>query len=290
MTGFGEAHHQEDGLSVGVEVRAVNSRYFKLTVRTTEGYTGLEPQVEEVIRKRVRRGSVLVNVRIDRQGSAEDYRIRTDVLEGYRSQLGELCRKWSTPQEITLAQMMMLPGVVVEHPVSPSVLEQLTHTVEQVALRALDAFDTMRTNEGRSMAADLAANCQAIESRLATIEERAPLVVEGYRNRLNDRLTRVLAEYQVSLDPADLLKEVSLFAERADVSEEIVRLKSHLAQFRLAMQEKESSGRKLEFVCQEMFREVNTIGSKANDVEIANQVISMKAVVERIREMIQNVE
>jgi len=140
------------------------------------------------------------------------------------------------------------------------------------------------------MAADLAANLQVIRSALDSVEERAPLVVEAYRNRLNERVGKVLAELKAMLEPADILKEVSLFADRCDISEEIVRLRSHLDQFSQIMDAPESSGRKLEFLVQEMVREGNTIGSKANDVEIARQVIEVKAALERIREMIQNIE
>ncbi len=148
----------------------------------------------------------------------------------------------------------------------------------------------MRTDEGRAMAADLAANCRTIAAGLNEIERRAPLMVDAYRTRLEERMKKILAEFQVELNAGDLIREVSLMADRGDISEEIVRLKSHLDQFDQIMALPESSGRKLEFLTQEMFREANTIGSKANDVEIAKQVIEIKTAIERIREMIQNIE
>ena len=140
------------------------------------------------------------------------------------------------------------------------------------------------------MSADLLANCRAAASALAEIERRSPLVVESYRARLAERLKRTLAELDVALEPADIIKEVSLFADRSDISEEIVRLRSHCEQFEAIVASPESSGRKLDFLTQEMIREANTIGSKASDVEISRQVIEIKSAVERIREMIQNVE
>lgn len=140
------------------------------------------------------------------------------------------------------------------------------------------------------MAADLTANLETIGAALDEVEGRAPGVVDAYRMRLNERIGRVLAELNATLEPSDILKEVSLFADRSDISEEIVRLRSHLDQFREIMGSAEPSGRKLDFLTQEMVREGNTIGSKANDVEIARHVIEIKAAVERIREMIQNVE
>ena len=155
---------------------------------------------------------------------------------------------------------------------------------------AIGQMDRMRSEEGRAMAADLRANALVAAASLQEVERRAPLVIESYRGRLAERVQKAIAEYQLTLDPADLLREVSLFADRSDVSEEVVRLKSHLDQFDQLLDAEESSGRKLDFLTQEMLREANTIGSKANDVEIARQVIDIKSAIERIREMIQNVE
>src|SRR5262249_48007238 len=138
--------------------------------------------------------------------------------------------------------------------------------------------------------ADLTANCRAIAAELKQIAVRAPSVIDAYRVRLEERVRSALEEHQLALNPADLVREVAIFAERSDISEEIVRLESHLQQFDKFMASSESAGRKLEFLTQEMLREVNTIGSKSTDVEIARHVIEIKASIERLREMIQNVE
>jgi uncharacterized protein (TIGR00255 family) len=148
----------------------------------------------------------------------------------------------------------------------------------------------MRTREGQAMADDMRANCAIIARELDAVEKRAPLVVESYAQRLRERLNTLLAAHDVHVEPADIVREVGMFAERCDIQEEIVRLRSHLAQFDEIMRTDDSVGRKLEFVTQEMFRETNTIGSKANDAEIARHVVEMKAAIERMREMIQNVE
>ena len=140
------------------------------------------------------------------------------------------------------------------------------------------------------MAVDLRANAAAAAASLVEVDRRAPLVVEAYRARITERVQRAVAEFQLTLDPADVLREVSLFADRCDISEEVVRLRSHLEQFEKLLDCEESSGRKFDFLTQEMLREANTIGSKANDVEIARHVIEIKTAIERIREMIQNVE
>jgi uncharacterized protein (TIGR00255 family) len=290
MTGFGEAHRQAEGLAVAVEVRTINNRYFKLTLKCGEGYSLLEPEIESVVRRQIRRGTVQVSLRVDRVRGSEDYQLNQVVLANYRRQLDGLAREWHIEDTVPLASLLLLPGVVIENPTSPAEAEEEWPLVRDALESAMQNLAQMRTDEGRAMAADLRANCQALAIELTHIEARAPLVVTAYRERLAERLRAALAEFAVTLDPGDIIKEVGIFAERSDISEEIVRLRSHLEQFDSIMELPESSGRKLEFLTQEMFRETNTIGSKANDVQIARHVIDIKAGIERIREMIQNVE
>ena len=290
MTGFGEAHAQRDELAVSVEVRCVNSRYLKLSTRLTEGYSSLEPQVESLVRKRIRRGTIQVSVRINRDQSPDDYRINAEVFSSYLNQLNSIQEELGESRPIELESLLLLPGVVSED------AGRLTGAVESWPLvrdtleASLSSLDQMRSEEGRAMAEDLKANLQAVTASLDEVQTRAPLVSEAYRDRLTERLNKIIAEHDVTLDPSDVIKEVGLFADRSDISEEIVRLRSHVEQFTAIMDMKESSGRKLDFLTQEMVREGNTIGSKANDVEIARQVIEIKTSIERIREMIQNVE
>ena len=290
MTGFGEAHSQQDGLAVAVEVRAINSRFFKLTVRATEGYASLEPHIEELTRQNVRRGTVQVNLRVERFRSCQDFRINSDVLSGYRDQLLALYHKWDQAPVVSLEALLPLPGVVNDQSIGLFSPEEDWPAISPVLQAALENLSQMRLREGQAMAHDLSANCRAIAAGVEEIQRRAPLVLDAYRARMEERLNKVLAEYRLTLDPADVIREVSLYADRADISEEIVRLKSHLDQFEAIMQVPESSGRKLEFLTQELFREANTIGSKASDLEIAQQVIEIKTAIERIREMIQNIE
>ncbi len=291
MTGFGEAHCQQDGLAVAVEVRAINNRFFKLSVRATEGYGSLDSAVESVVRETLHRGTIQVNIRVDRRHAPEDYKINVDVLARYRQQIVELMREWQADGNgPSLEALLPLPGVVDDASSSNADAEADWPIIEKTLRTALENLGKMRADEGRAMAADLAANCRAVTESLDQIERRTPLVVEDYRNRLFDRLKKTMSDLQVTLDPSDLIKEVGLYADRSDISEEIVRLRSHLDQFRESMELSESAGRKLDFLTQEMFRETNTIGSKGNDVEIARHVIEIKTVVERIREMVQNIE
>ncbi len=290
MTGHGEARCQQNGLTVSIELRTVNSRYFKVAIRSSEGYGPLDPQIESVLRQKVRRGTIQVTLHVGRTRPAEDYAINADILAHYRKQLDGFHRQWNIPGDVPLESLLLLPGVVNAEVNSRYDPETDWPIINETLQEAVANLDRMRAEEGRAMAADLRANCRIAAESLAQIRQRAPLVIETYRKRLLERIKKTLEEFSVTLDPADLVREVSLFAERSDISEEIVRLESHLEQFESIMELPESAGRKLEFLIQEMFRETNTIGSKSYDVEIARLVIDIKTAVERLREMIQNIE
>jgi uncharacterized protein (TIGR00255 family) len=291
MTGFGEARCQRDGLATSVEVRTINSRFLKLSVRAGEGYGSLEPKIETIVRKTIRRGTIQVNVRVDRAKSSDDYKINGDVLRTYLGQLREITDgKTTEGNGVQLEALLMLPGVVDEETKAACDADADWPLIRPALEEALQNLAKMRAEEGSAMAADLLINCKTAATSLDTIQQRAPLVIEDHAKRLRERLNKTLAELEVVVEPADLIREVGIFADRGDISEEIVRLRSHIEQFEANMESTESSGRKLEFLTQEMFRETNTIGSKANDLEIARSVIEIKTAIERIREMIQNIE
>lgn len=290
MTGYGEAHAQANNMAVVVEMRTINSRHLKLSFRCTEGYASLEPEVEAVVRQTIRRGTVQVNLRVDRQASSEDYRINSAVLEGYRAQLEAFLGRTGWTDTVGLETLLMLPGVVDEQHRADFDPREDWSVIKPAIKEALAAVTRMRTEEGKALADDLAANGHAVERFLDKVAKRAPEVTQSYQSRLAQRVNQSLAELNVSVEPSDLLREVSLFVDRSDISEEVVRLRSHLQQFGDALQLSDSSGRKLEFIVQEMGREVNTIGSKANDAVISQHVVEIKSALERIREQIQNVE
>jgi uncharacterized protein (TIGR00255 family) len=243
-----------------------------------------------VVRRFVRRGTVQVDLRVDRDFGADNYRLNEAVLASYQKQLKAINQSLQMNDSVRLDSLLQLPGVVEERPHSPTESDDYWPTIEKSVVQALEHLTQMRADEGQAMAADLEENCQAIAGELDRVEERAPLVVDNYRSRLTERLNRLLAEYEVQVQAADVVREVGLFAERSDISEECVRLRSHLDQFLAIMSAADGSGRKLEFLTQEMNREANTIGSKSNDADIARYVVEIKAAIERIREMIQNVE
>jgi uncharacterized protein (TIGR00255 family) len=292
MTGFGEARHQGDALNVSVELRALNNRYLKVSLRAADPYHLLEPEFEKVIRRTVRRGTLQVHLRLERQAFAQDFRINPVALRSYLGQVRDACEQAGLDPRTSplLGQVLALPGVVPEPGQSTAQLHDDWPVLEKVLTEALDRLQTMRVEEGKAMAQELLAHRDHIAAHLGKIRARTPQVVNLFRDRLLERVRNLLGELDVKIDRSDLIKEVSIFAERSDIAEEVVRLASHLEQFQLMLNEPESPGRKLEFLTQEMFREANTIGSKASDVEISREVVEIKGTLEKIRELIQNVE
>jgi uncharacterized protein (TIGR00255 family) len=290
MTGYGEARYQSDALHVAVELRGLNNRYLKLSIRAPEPYNLLEPEVEKVVRRTVRRGTVQVQLRVRRQYRPQDYRLNLVAVQSYLDQLRGLQKELGLSAELPLAQVLALPGVVAEPDADELGPGADWEVIEKVLEEALARFQAMRQEEGRAMGQELLQLRDQIGRELETIRARAAGVVTAYRDKLHERVRNLLAELDVEIDRSELIKEVSIFAERSDIAEEIVRLASHLGQFQDILKEPESPGRKLEFLTQEMFREANTIGSKANDVTIAKHVVEIKGAIEKVRELIQNIE
>jgi len=293
MTGFGEARFQSEHLTLAVEVRAVNNRHLKVSVRGSEPYPMLEPELEKIIRKYVRRGTILVQIRCDRQFRRQDFRINPVALRSYVEQVYDVCSElgWGDRAPHLLSQVLALPGVAPEPGGVGRPADTEMEAVEKTLENALKSLDRMRQEEGRAMGEELLVHRNSIADQLQRILLHIPSVANQYRARLKDRVTQALAECNASVDDDDLIREVAIFAERSDVSEEVMRLGSHLDQFQdVVKTEKDSPGRKLEFLAQEMFRETNTIGSKAGDVTISRYVVEIKATLEKIRELVQNVE
>jgi uncharacterized protein (TIGR00255 family) len=294
MTGHGEARGQFDALHVGVEVRSVNNRYLKIMLRAPEPYNLLEAEVERVARRHVRRGTLQVQMRVDRPHQAQDYRINETALRSYAGQVWAACDALGIARPDAgqlIGSLLALPGVAPEPGAATSPAEEDWPFIERVLGEALERLQAMRQDEGGRMAHELMHYHTHIGDQLELIRERTPKVVAGYRDRLLDRVRGLLTDSGVAASPDDLIREVSVFAERSDVAEEVVRLASHLEQFEQTVRtETDSPGRKLEFLVQEMGRETNTIGSKASDVAVSRHVVEIKATLEKVRELIQNVE
>lgn len=290
MTGFGEARKQMEHLSVSVEVRTVNNRYLKVSIRCADAYATLEGEIEKTVREKISRGTVTVAIRVEHALSAEENPLNESVLENYVARLKAVSDRLRLPHQPDLNVLVTLPGVVTDDSRRAHDADAEWPIIQDVLRQALEKLQKFRQDEGLAMQNELQLNSAIIENQLVHVVELSPQVISEYRTKLLDRVRQVLQESGVNATESDLIREVSIHADRTDINEEIKRLRCHLEQFQTFINEKEPTGRKLDFLSQEMFREVNTIGSKANNVPIAHCVVEMKAAVEKMREILQNVE
>lgn len=289
MTGFGEAVCRSETRTCHVELKSVNNRHFKLIYRCPDGLARFEPELERMLRETISRGTVQATIRLDRLSSGQGPLINPSLLKSYWQQLKQCCDDVGAPPP-DMAQLLELPGVVDDGELDDESAKQLWGALEAAIGEALRNLQQFRRKEGEAMVADLRQHCAAITSHLDQIAQRGPWAISDYRDRLLQRVHELLQTTDVQLNPSDVLREMSLFADRCDVSEEVTRLRSHLDQFLSLFTVEGSQGRKLEFLCQEMFREANTIGSKSNDVGIAHAAVEIKTSIERMREVVANVE
>lgn len=290
MTGFGSSTAEDDRLSVQAEIRTVNNRYLKISTRFPDFYAKLGSQIEKLLRGSITRGTVNLSLKIDSLDRASDYQLDEAVIKQYWSQLKGLTEACHLPLPDHLDGLLTLPGAAMDTRSRSHAPEVDWPLIEQAIQGALTELTEFRKKEGESAQSDLITSNNTIREQLEIVKQKAPQVVTSYRDRLHQRLTDLLQDQEVEFDQDSLIREVSLFADRCDINEEITRLECHLEQFDTIIGGKTSQGKKLEFLVQEMFREINTIGSKANDVEISHAVIEMKLAVEKIRENVQNVE
>ena len=297
MTGQGHASRQGDVGTVSVEVRTVNNRGFKCVLRTSDPLTTMESRIESLIRKLIRRGSIYMTVAWHRGGNEALPRIDADVLQAYYRQLEQMQREIGGNASIDLSALMALPGVIVSSREKQDDDGPLWDLVEQTILQTIENLNHMRAAEGKNMSLTLLSECDQIRQRVNTIAELAPRTIDAYRSRLEAKIQRALSENELKVDSIDLLREVQIYADRSDINEEITRLASHLEMFLDALggpaasaEGPEPAGRKLDFIIQEMFRETNTIGSKSADAEISGEVVEIKCAIERMRELVQNLE
>jgi len=290
MTGFGSASLQKETLTVSAELKSVNNRFFKLSLRISESFSFLETAVENQLREFINRGTVYANVRISREDEVKE-RIFADALKNYYEQLVRINAELGNDERPRLDQLVLLPGVVETRADSGEQENPLAAKIVSEVIRlAAENLQQMRLTEGKSLAADMSENIDVLKRCVGEIEKIAPTVPEQYRKRLTERIAAIMSSQSLRLDESALIREVALFADRCDISEETVRFRSHIEQFEYAMHNEKCCGKKLDFLTQELFRETNTMGAKANDAGIAKHVIEMKTVIERIREMVQNVE
>lgn len=288
MTGFGRGEAVRGGYHVTVEVRTVNHRFLDTSVRLPKSLAGFEEKLRSLVQARLGRGRVEVQVALEESGDGHrTVKVDATLAQRYHAALLQLQRELGLDERPSLAVLVDMPGVLVTEEAVDA--EALAAAVEEAGEGALTEVTRMREAEGQRLAADLSGRVGVIEESLRAIEERSPQVSEEFRLRLETRIREALGE--VPVDEARLLQEVAIVADRGSIAEEVVRLRSHLVETRATLNGAEGAvGRKLDFLLQEMNREINTIGSKANDVAIARQVIAVKAELEKIREQVQNLE
>jgi len=284
MTGYGAAERENDQARIAVEVRTINNKFFKVTQRLPDGLGAAEVAIERLLREAISRGTVNVGVTVEPRGPAARVPINTDVLAAYKRDLAQVTDSLSDDA------LLALPGVLGSEEVLLTGIENLQREIEAAVAEALDNLNRMRDAEGEATARDMAAVLAEIEQRIAAVRQRAPAVVDDYRARLQQRVQAMLEGIEITVDDQSLIREVAFFAERSDVNEELTRLASHADQFRELLADSGPAGRKLEFLTQEMYREVNTIGSKANDPEVSREVVEIKVAVDRLREHTRNIE
>ena len=288
MTGFGAASAEAGGVSVRVEVRSVNHRHLQAKLRLPPELAQLEPRVDGLVQGLVGRGALTLGVHVTRASGSAEARLDAEVARRYRDEFARLGRELGVERMPTLAELAQLPGVLVGGDDS-EVGEAECELVLTVAEQALRELVEMREREGAALLADLQQHAAAIEQLLGTVVELMPGVQARHQAHLRQRVQELVGD-SVEVSPADLARELAVLADRLDVSEETARLAAHLGQLRELLAQGGATGRKLDFLAQEFFREANTIGSKCNDAAVAHLVVELKTHIERMREQVQNVE
>ena len=288
MTGYGRAQGSFSGGDITVEVKSVNNRYLDCGIKLPRGYAYLEEGIKSQVQKSISRGKVDVFITINSAG-ADNVKIsvNTPVAEGYLAAMRQLVEQYGIQDDISASAISRFSDVfIVEKQEQDE--NEVKSAISGVVDQALAAFDAMRTREGEALKTDLLQKAQGILTLVARVEERSPITVKAYRDRLTAKMQEVLEERQI--DEARIIQEAAIYADKVAVDEETVRLRSHVDQLESMLTEGGVIGRKLDFLMQEMNREANTIGSKGNDVEQAKNVVNIKSELEKIREQIQNIE
>ena len=288
MTGYGRARETSNEREIVVELRAVNHRYLDVNVKDPRGYGFLEEAIKKLAASKISRGKVDIYINVtDLAAQETTITLNHELAQSYFDALVELRDALHLHDDISVMSIAKMPDVLVSQRVEVDA-EALTASVSEVFNEAVKQFDEMREIEGEKLASDVRNRMNTIKEIVQQIEIRSPERVIAYREKLEKRMNEILADSTV--DEQRILTEAAIFADKTAVDEETVRLRSHLDQLDTMLKDYNPVGRKLDFLVQEMNREANTIGSKANDSILANYVISLKAEIEKIREQIQNIE
>lgn len=288
MTGYGRVEAICDGRNIVVEAKSVNHRFLEIALRTPAALYPLEMEYKKKIGERFKRGRIDVSIRLEGEGAdTSKVNLNMEVARDYFDVLTRLKNEFNIQEPISLKNLIGFRDIFTppaETQLDAAFLNQVENTLQE----ALSMLVNMRQGEGIALFSDMQMRLHAIGETMETIRSRAPQIVLEYQKRLSDRIKELTAGFE--LDPARLAQEVAIMADRCDITEEIVRMQSHIGQFEALLQSDEAEGRKIDFLLQEMNREINTIGSKGNDVEIARLVIDAKSELGKLREQAQNIE
>ena len=288
MTGYGKSEQTIDSLNVTVEIKSVNHRYFEFSARVPREYGFLEEKLKKYCNSLITRGKVECYVSVEDLEEREmEVNVNETLAAGYVKALKELSERFGLKDDISAVTLSRYPDVITLHKASEDE-ERIWNAVKRVAETAVSKFIEMRETEGSKLRGDILSRADYIIECVEFIEGRSPETVREYNEELKQRMKELLGD--AAVDEQRLLNEAAIYADKIAVDEETVRLRSHISQLREFMNSSEAIGRKLDFLVQEINREANTIGSKAQDVDIAKKVIAIKAEVEKIREQVQNIE
>ncbi len=288
MTGFGKSQVEQDGYSATCEVRGVNHRYLDPHIRLSRRYMFLEDRIKEEIKHYVTRGRIEMTLNIEKTGeSVRNIKVDNDLAMTYYKYLKELAEKLNISPELRIIDLFRLPEVFNVSDDEED-LELVWSVLGEAVRQAMTSMAEMRSKEGRNLAQDILERNNYILTMVGELEEFAPQVASDYKDKLRKRIAELVGQDLV--DEQRILQEAAIFADKASITEEIVRLKSHIKHFAELIDEGEAIGRKCDFLIQEMFREINTVASKSNHLEMSRIVVEVKAELEKIREQIQNIE
>ena len=287
MTGFGAATAKADGVQISVELSSVNRKQIDVSLRLPTALAGMEARAQKIIKETVSRGRVTGVVQLETAGGQGEAQLDLKKAEAAVKQLRAAAKKLKLEDNLSASDLLRVPNLFQTAAVEKHA-EEFFQPLEKALIAALKKLEAMRSREGKALEVDFRERLKLLETMLSAIRTRAPLVVSNHRKKLFQGLESCGIEH-IEKDER-IIREIALFGEKADISEEITRLKSHIQQFRKMMRSPEPAGRSLDFLAQEFFREINTIGSKANDLQITEQVVAFKTELERIREQVQNVE
>jgi len=290
MTGYGEAQGEADGVSYAVEVKTVNNRYLKTIIKLPELASFLEEDIDRLLRKNVLRGTINYVLRLKDTSASSLFDIDETALQAVLEKLNRAGSSSGINGAIDIGNLLTLPGIIQPALPDKERAGQIRKIVSEISQKALDKLKLMRATEGDYLETDIKKCCTIIEEGLEQVRGRSAIVIKEYADKLTKRVNELLAHAELKIDEGILAREVAIFAERSDISEEVARLDSHLQQFAQCCRSSDQAGRRLDFISQEMLREANTIASKASDTETTRYVVDIKCQIDRIKEQVQNIE